>query len=963
MRKFAKLVAISVLLFGCALVFESTGYGQSSNVWSTAGQMIQARTGAAAVLLADGKIFTTGGADSNGIPQASAEIFDPATGQFSLATSMTVPRSNHAAIALISGDVLVTGGLTSGGGFSDTAEIFNVQTQTWALLEASLGSGLAKHAMASLPDGNVVIVGGESTSGPVLTLMLFKISDHSIGPVGSLMTGRTNAVAAGTPNGRVLIAGGTDINGAVLSSTEIFIYSADTMSGTVSAGPSMTFPRTNATATTTYDGVAVIGGNNGSVDLGSAEIFSQWTSAFRVVSGATPRSGHIASLLPKNGSILAMGGTGGVAVDLLQPWGNSLAGAFIAGAPSATDHNGGIAAPGSLGTLLSAGGAGSSAASAELYWFPTISTDQPDYAPGTSVVMTGAGFQPGETVNLYLREWVNKMLVDPPDYAVTADAAGTFTFTGYAPTPTDIGARYHLTAAGKSSGYQAQTIFTDSTSVKTASIAIQESTCSTVISTLTQGQTACANVSITATNGGGGGSFFIVWFGSSSTAVHTTTETVPSATPATFTNTFTTSGTSPTGMWTVKVCNNAACTPGNTVLSATFTLSAPVSTSTSVTSPTVAYGQTAISTVTVSSATASPTGSVSMSVNNGGTASCTPLTAATSTTSTSTCTIDYSAGGVASSPYTLTATYTPSGIFSSSSGGGTLIVHTATPSFTGLTASQGISYGTASITLSGKLTSSPVNPPSGSTVSITINGVTATTATADAAGDFSTSVTTSSLNASTTSYTITYSYAATLNFGAASNASTALTVNPITPSFTSLTASQSITYGTASVTLGGKLTGSPVNPPSGSTVSITINGVTTTTTTTDAAGDFSASVTTSSLNASTTPYAITYSYAAITNFGAASSASTTLTVNKANATISVTPYNVTYDTSAHTGTATATGVNGANLIADLNLSNTTHTNASTYSADYWTFTDPTGNYNDVAATTITDVIKQATAGI
>jgi len=360
MRKTAKVVAILALLIGCAVLLTGIANAQTSNVWSSAGQMVQPRTGAAAVVLSDGKILIAGGTDGNGIPLASTEVFDPATGQFSEGATMTVPRASHAAIVLASGDVLVTGGLTSGGGYSDTAEIFNAQTQSWTLLETSLGSGLAGHAMASLPDGNVVIVGGESTTGPVLTLVLFKTSDNSISPIGSLMTGRTNAVAAATPDGRVLIAGGTDINGAVLSSTEIFVYNADTMSGTVSAGPNMTFPRTNATATTTYDGVAVIGGSNGSVDIGSAEIFSQWTNAFRVVSGATPRSSHIAAFLPKNGSILAIGGTGGTAVDLLQPWVNNLAGAFMGGTPSVSDHNGGIAAPGNLGNLLVAGGTGAS---------------------------------------------------------------------------------------------------------------------------------------------------------------------------------------------------------------------------------------------------------------------------------------------------------------------------------------------------------------------------------------------------------------------------------------------------------------------------------------------------------------------------------------------------------------------------------------------------------------------------
>src|SRR2546428_3788393 len=46
--------------------------------------------------------------------------------------------------------------------------------------------------------------------------------------------------------------------------------------------------------------------------------------------------------------------------------------------------------------------------------------------------------------------------------------------------------------------------------------------------------------------------------------------------------------------------------------------------------------------------------------------------------------------------------------------------------------------------------------------------------------------------------------------------------------------------------------------------------------------------------------------------------------------------------------------------ADLTLSGTTHTSAGTYSADSWTFTDPTGNYKNVAATTITDQDQKTT---
>ena len=66
-------------------------------------------------------------------------------------------------------------------------------------------------------------------------------------------------------------------------------------------------------------------------------------------------------------------------------------------------------------------------------------------------------------------------------------------------------------------------------------------------------------------------------------------------------------------------------------------------------------------------------------------------------------------------------------------------------------------------------------------------------------------------------------------------------------------------------------------------------------------------------------------------------------ISKANITFTVTGYAVRYDGAAHTATATATGVNGENLIAGVNLSGTTHTSIGIYT-DTVTFTDSTGNY-------------------
>ncbi|MBI5314705.1 MAG: Ig-like domain repeat protein [Nitrospirae bacterium] len=69
------------------------------------------------------------------------------------------------------------------------------------------------------------------------------------------------------------------------------------------------------------------------------------------------------------------------------------------------------------------------------------------------------------------------------------------------------------------------------------------------------------------------------------------------------------------------------------------------------------------------------------------------------------------------------------------------------------------------------------------------------------------------------------------------------------------------------------------------------------------------------------------------------------TINQANAVITVTGYDVIYDGLAHTATGTATGVNGEDLSAGLDLSSTTHSNVGTY-LDVVTFTDVTGNYKN-----------------
>ena len=88
-----------------------------------------------------------------------------------------------------------------------------------------------------------------------------------------------------------------------------------------------------------------------------------------------------------------------------------------------------------------------------------VEPDMPDYAPGNRVTLTGAGWQPGESITIVIDE------MDGPDQGMTclavADAAGNFSNDDFFTDLQDMGVHFRATATGQSSGYSAQTTFED----------------------------------------------------------------------------------------------------------------------------------------------------------------------------------------------------------------------------------------------------------------------------------------------------------------------------------------------------------------------------------------------------------------------------------------------------------------------------------------------------------------------
>src|SRR5439155_13388676 len=87
---------------------------------------------------------------------------------------------------------------------------------------------------------------------------------------------------------------------------------------------------------------------------------------------------------------------------------------------------------------------------------PTIESDQPDYAPGASVTLTGHGWAPDELVHIFVNDDKGQTWSYSDD--VIADSSGDFTL--HFTLPTSFVATYVATATGPTSG-TARTTFTD----------------------------------------------------------------------------------------------------------------------------------------------------------------------------------------------------------------------------------------------------------------------------------------------------------------------------------------------------------------------------------------------------------------------------------------------------------------------------------------------------------------------
>ena len=283
---------------------------------------------------AAGDVLIAGGASASNRSLASAEFFDPASGQFFLTGPAAASRAGAIAAPIAASKVLVGGGFSGGasirqfslnldGKVISSAEIFDRATGAFSPA-ATMATPRMAFTATALNNGKVLVAGGFDNAGNVLdSAEVYDPGERKFVAVGNLMSDhRVFHTATLLSNGKVLVAGGaTNLSGDTTNSADIYDPATNTFSAATSP---MDHQRAAHSATLLASGalagkVLITGGGGGSSVFfkdSSAEIYDPASQQFMLLATFLnePRALQTATLLDDGKVLLAGGFNGTVAI-------------------------------------------------------------------------------------------------------------------------------------------------------------------------------------------------------------------------------------------------------------------------------------------------------------------------------------------------------------------------------------------------------------------------------------------------------------------------------------------------------------------------------------------------------------------------------------------------------------------------------------------------------------------------
>jgi hypothetical protein len=202
-------------------------YDPKTGKFRIAGKMQFSRIFDTATLLKNGKILITGGQNSflsgrfSEGSLASAEVYDPNTGESHYTGNMHVSRINHQATLLNNGKVLITGGGLRPRNQKElrqiwkdkveftyaSTELFDPQTETFTPA-ANMHDKRDGHQATLLQDGNVLVTGGNYHLKPLDSAEIYLAKENRFVQLPKMIYPRVRHSTLLLPDGQVLIVGG-----------------------------------------------------------------------------------------------------------------------------------------------------------------------------------------------------------------------------------------------------------------------------------------------------------------------------------------------------------------------------------------------------------------------------------------------------------------------------------------------------------------------------------------------------------------------------------------------------------------------------------------------------------------------------------------------------------------------------------------------------------------------------------